>query len=99
MDNTIIEQAIKIGGLILIAFLGGGATVAGLLYLVIREVAKSPVLITALENLAKSLDPELLKILNLTGKVIEEVTDDVPYNDKPPMDLEDALAAAGKGNG
>jgi hypothetical protein len=82
MENTTIEAAIKIGGLILVAFLSGGVTIAGLLYLVIKEVAKSPVLITALEKLAASLDPELAKALNIAGTVLSEVTDEVPYSQK-----------------
>lgn len=82
MENATLEAALKIGVMILIAFVSGGTTAAALLYLVIREVAKSPVLIAFLEKLAKSLDPALVQALNLTGKVIEEATDDVPYSDK-----------------
>lgn len=82
MENATLEAALKIGVMILIAFISGNVAAASLLYLVIREIAKSPVLIAFLEKLAKSLDPQLAAALNLTGKVIEEATDDTPYADK-----------------
>lgn len=67
---------------ILIAFLAGGGTVVAAIALLANSVLKSPVLVTALENLAKSASPELLASLNVSAKLVDEITDNVPFADK-----------------
>jgi hypothetical protein len=82
MDNEQIVRDAAAILYVLIAFLSGGGTVIAAIYLLCNQILKSPVLVTALENLAKSAHPDLLKALNVSARLVEEVTDDTPYTDK-----------------
>lgn len=68
-----------------ISFLLGGGTMLAAIVLLANLILKSPVLIKALEHLANSANPELLKALYAASQVVEEVTDEVPYEDKQQL--------------
>lgn len=68
-----------------ISFLLGGGTMLAAIVLLANLILKSPVLIKALEHLANSANPELLKALYAASQVVEEVTDEIPYEDKPQL--------------
>ncbi|MBX3081876.1 MAG: hypothetical protein KF716_09610 [Anaerolineae bacterium] len=82
MDNQQLVRDAAVVIYVMIAFLGGGGTVVAAIALLANQILKSPVLVTALENLARSAHPDLLKALNVSAKLVEEVTDDTPYADK-----------------
>lgn len=82
MDNQQLVRDAAVIAYVLIAFLTGGGTVIAAIALLVNQILKSPVLVTALENLARSAHPDLLKALNVSAKLVEEVTDDTPYTDK-----------------
>ena len=82
MDNQQLVRDAAVIAYVLIAFLTGGGTVIAAIALLCNQILKSPVLVTALENLARSAHPDLLKALNVSAKLVEEVTDDTPYTDK-----------------
>lgn len=73
-----------------IAFLLGGGSVLATVTLLARQILKSPVLIKFLEHLANSASPELLSAVNATAELVDEVTDGVPYEDKPQSGVTDA---------
>lgn len=83
-QNTqeIIGAVLPIVVALLLAFLAGGATVAGLLTLTLNNLLKSPVLITFLEKLYQGLSPEWQDVLRAGDKVIDEIVDDVPIGTK-----------------
>lgn len=86
-QNTgeIVGAILPIVVMLLVAFLAGGATVAGLLTLTLNNILKSPVLITTLEKLYQGLSPEWQDVLRAGDKVIDEVVDGVPVATKPPI--------------
>jgi CheY-like chemotaxis protein len=82
MDNQQIVRDSAVIIYVMVAFLGGGGTVIAAIALLANQILKSPVLVAALENLAKSAHPDLLKALNVSAALVEEITDDTPYADK-----------------
>lgn len=83
--GEIIGAVLPIVVLVFVAFLAGGATVAGLLTLTLNNILKSPVLITFLEKLYQGLSPEWQDVLRAGDKIIDEVVDGVPADTKPPV--------------
>lgn len=83
--SEIIGAVLPIMVALMIAFLAGGATVAGLLTLTLNNLLKSPVLITFLEKLYQGLSPEWQDVLRASDKVFDEVVDGVPVTTKPPI--------------
>jgi hypothetical protein len=69
---------------VMVSFFLGGGTVVLAIGILGGQLLKSPVVMTALENLARGAHPDTLKALNATAKVVDEVTDDVAYIDKLP---------------
>lgn len=65
-----------------VAFLVGGGSVLATVTLLSRQILKSPVLIKFLEHLANSASPELLQAVNSTAELVDEVTDEIPYEEK-----------------
>jgi hypothetical protein len=68
-----------------VAFLVGGGSVLATITLLSRQILKSPVLIKFLEHLANSASPELLQAVNSTAELVDEVTDEIPYDTKPQL--------------
>lgn len=69
----------------IIAFLVGGGSVLATITLLSRQILKSPVLIKFLEHLANSASPELLQAVNATAELVDEVTDEIPYEEKQQL--------------
>lgn len=70
---------------VLVAFLVGGGSVLAAITLLARQILKSPVLIKFLEHLANSASPELLQAVNSTAELVDEVTDEIPYEEKQQL--------------
>ena len=72
----------------LAAAIAGGITVGGSVLLtvtlVVRFILKSPILITAMENLANSWPAPTREGLHDTGKLLQEIADGVPASTKTP---------------
>lgn len=81
MDNTQLATIITaLLGVLAGAILGGGAAIV-ILGRIVKSVLESPVLLKALEGAFASLPPEYRTAINDTGRLLEEVTDDVPTPD------------------
>lgn len=81
MDNQQLATLITaIIGVLAGAILGGGAAIV-ILGRIVKSVLESPVLLKALEGAFASLPPEYRTAINDTGRLLEEVTDDVPTPD------------------
>lgn len=78
MDNTQLATIITaIIGVLAGAILGGGAAIV-ILGRIVKSVLESPVLLKALEGAFASLPPEYREAIKDTGKLLEEIADDVP---------------------
>lgn len=78
---AVVSEVSGIAYMALGAILGGGGLLIGLLILV-RSIMSSPVLITALENLASSWPAPTRELIHDVGYIAAEATDGVPYADK-----------------
>lgn len=78
MDNTQLATIITaIVGVLAGALLGGGAAIV-ILGRIVKSVLESPVLLKALEGAFASLPSEYREAIKDTGKLLEEIADDVP---------------------
>lgn len=78
LNQQLVNAIIPILVAIVFSFAAGGATVAAVLVLVLRQIANSPVIITTLKQLYMGLAPEW-KDLILTGdELVDKVTGETP---------------------
>lgn len=66
----------------LIGALIGGASVMAAILISVRSVLASPVIIKALEGLAGSFPSETKELINMLGKLLTEISDGVPVDQK-----------------
>jgi len=86
----IVSEVSVIVYLALGALIGGSGVLAATL-IVVRSVLNSPVLISTLENLAKSWPAPVRELAHDVGQLAAEIADDVPYTTK----LSGAVSTAG----
>ena len=67
----------------LIGSLAGGSGVLLSMLVVLRYSAANKTIMAALEYLYKSSPPEIQEGMKVTGQVLTEMSDDVPYAEKP----------------
>ena len=85
MEQNQIVGPLAVLAYTLVAYLAGGGTMLLAVGMLAKQILNSPVLISAVENLARNASPELLQSLNDMGKLIEEATDSVPAAEKLPQ--------------
>jgi hypothetical protein len=83
MAVQIVSEVSVIVYLAIGALIGGSGVLAATL-IVVRSVLNSPVLISTLENLAKSWPAPVRELTHDVGQLAAEITDDVPYTTKFP---------------
>lgn len=83
MDNmVIVGEVVKLAALIAGMILAGQVVAVGAVALLIRNVAKSPALVAAIESLANSVPVETRELIYDAAKLAEEATDGIPASSK-----------------
>lgn len=93
MAVQIVSEVSVIVYLAIGALIGGSGVLAATL-IVVRSILNSPVLISTLENLAKSWPAPVRELAHDFGQLAAEVTDNVPYATKFPGTISDGLPEA-----